>query len=145
MRLHHHLAKRIAHLVAGGHLHVVKRLVWAAIGWFIAFGLLHGPGGNGAVILAAAVVGAVVLARRDPRARPHHLSWLAMGGLSPVVPIVVGLVLWPQRCTPTGCTVWPAAGSLIVAVLSNGGLALAAVAAAELVESYRRRHATGRG
>jgi hypothetical protein len=36
---------------------VVKRLVSAAIGWFVAFGLLHGPAGNGAVILLAAVAG----------------------------------------------------------------------------------------
>lgn len=65
--------------------------------------------------------------------------------MSLVVPIFVGLALWPQRCTPTGCTVWPAEGTFVVAVLSNGGLALLAVGVALMIESYRRRRIADHG
>lgn len=143
-RVYHPLAERRQNVVVGGSRDVVKRLAWTAIGWFVAFGFAHGPAGGGIVMLVA-LAAMVFLGWRERRVVRRFLPWAAVGALSLVVPLLVGEALWPQRCTPTGCTVWPPEGSAVIALLSNGGLALLAVGAAAVIERYRQRPTASRG
>ena len=118
-------------------MHYLKHLAWILIGEAIGLGILTGVGGNGAIVILVALVGAVLLILRERRAAGHFAVW-AIAGIALVVGSVLVLAtLWPT-CAARSCAWVGPTGDPIPLIVTALFSAAAVAAALVLFERTRQ-------
>jgi len=128
------LARRVRRLEEGVHLHYLKHLAWLLVGGALGLGVLSGVGGNGAITMLAALVGAIVLFYREGGSASQFAVWMPAGTVLFVGSVFVLAALWPT-CSSQSCAwVGPTGDPLPLLATS----ATAAIAAAGLLVAVER-------
>lgn len=123
-------------------MHYLKHLAWLLIGEAVGFGALTGVGGNGALIMAAALAGGLYLSFREGTAI-HFAVWAPVGFALFVGSVVVLAALFPE-CPPNSCAWVGPTGDAVPLVVTSATGALAAAALLQAVERTREaRRSTG--
>lgn len=124
-------------------MHYLKHLAWLLIGEAVGFGALTGVGGNGALIMAAALAGGLYLSYREGSAAIHFAVWAPVGFALFVGSVVVLAALFPE-CPPNSCAWVGPTGDAVPLVVTSATGALAAAALLQAVERTREaRRSTG--